>query len=120
VSRGSCPVRIVAKNTGSAVRVYLPRDFIGPFTSSTESGGVDLSDAVKQNYTPFSEDRTAAKGFIGDWTSSGYGDVIQAGAEWTGDELIASSKWGRVKVYYTDELNVAGGGFFSSWSKGFK
>ncbi|KAG8958652.1 hypothetical protein FRC00_002466 [Tulasnella sp. 408] len=66
-----------------------------------------------------SNDRLAAKGFIGDWSSSGYGDVVQAGTEWTGDELFASSKWGRVKVFYTDELNAAGGGFFSSWFKGF-
>ncbi|KAG9044249.1 hypothetical protein FS837_008568 [Tulasnella sp. UAMH 9824] len=82
------------------------------------NGGLDLSDAVKQNYTPFSEDRLAAKGFIGDWVSSGYGDVVQAGTEWTGDELVATSKWRRVKVYYSDEVNATGAGFFSSWFKG--
>ncbi|KAG8913417.1 hypothetical protein FRC00_002436 [Tulasnella sp. 408] len=119
LSRGTCPFRLVAKTSGGTVRIYLPRNFIGPFTSSTENGGLDLSNAVKQNYTPFSEDRLAAKGFIGDWSSSGYGDVVQAGTEWTGDELFASSKWGRVKVFYTDELNAAGSGFFSSWLKGF-
>ncbi|KAG9050162.1 hypothetical protein FS837_007461 [Tulasnella sp. UAMH 9824] len=121
LSRGNCPFRLLAKSSGGTVTIYLPRNFIGPFTSSTENGGLDLSDAVKQNYTPFSEDRLAAKGFIGDWSSSGYGDidVVQAGTEGTGDELFASSKWGRVKVFYTDELNAAGGGFFSSWFRGF-
>ncbi|KAG8913418.1 hypothetical protein FRC00_002437 [Tulasnella sp. 408] len=97
LSRDSCSFRLVVK----------------------KNGGLDLSDAVKQNYTPFSEDRQAAKGFIGDWSSSGYGDVVQAGTEWTGDELVATSKWRRVKVFYNDEVNATGAGFFSSWFKGF-
>lgn len=118
LSRGSCSFRLVVKSTSGTVRVYLPRNFIGPITSSTENGGLDLSDAVKQNYTPFSEDRLAAKGFIGDWSSSGYGDIVQAGTEWTGDELVATSKWKRVKVFYSDECNATGAGFFSSWFKG--
>ncbi|KIO21615.1 hypothetical protein M407DRAFT_28823 [Tulasnella calospora MUT 4182] len=121
LSRSNCSFRLVAQGYHGGVRIYLPRDFVGPITSSTEYGALDLSDAVKQNYTPFSEDKATAKGFIGDWPGSGYGDAIQAGAEWTGDEIIAGSKHGRIRVSYNDELNAAGavGGFFSSWFKGF-
>ncbi|KIO21614.1 hypothetical protein M407DRAFT_28822 [Tulasnella calospora MUT 4182] len=119
LSRRDCPFRLVAQSSNGTVTVYIPRDFIGPITSSTDNGGLDLSDAVKPNYYPFSEDRKAVKGFIGDWTSSGYGDILQSGAEWTGDELVVGSKNGRVKVYYIDELNAVGGGFFSSLFRGF-
>ncbi|KAG8975240.1 hypothetical protein FRC05_006183 [Tulasnella sp. 425] len=116
LSRHSCSFRLVAESSNGNVTVYLPRDFTGPVTSSTDNGGLDLSNAIKQNYTPFSEDKKVAKGFIGDWSSSGYGEAMQAGAEWTGDEVVAGSKNGRVKLYYIDEFN-AGGGFFSSWFK---
>ncbi|KAG8950323.1 hypothetical protein FRC04_007765 [Tulasnella sp. 424] len=116
LSRHNCSFRLVAESPNGTITVYLPRDFTGPITSSTDNGGLDLSNAIKQNYTPFSEDQKVAKGFIGDWSSSGYGEAMQAGAEWTGDELVADCKNGRVKLYYIDEFN-AGGGFFSSWFK---
>ncbi|KAG9044248.1 hypothetical protein FS837_008567 [Tulasnella sp. UAMH 9824] len=120
LSRSNCAFRLVAQSYHGGVRVYLPRDFVGPISSSTDYGSLNLSDGVKQNYTPFSEDKGAAKGFIGDWSGSGYGDVIQAGTEWTGDELITSSKHGRVRVYYIDEFTeYAAVGRFSSWYKGF-
>ncbi|KAG9050161.1 hypothetical protein FS837_007460 [Tulasnella sp. UAMH 9824] len=119
LSRRSCPFRLVAQSSNGAVTVYIPRDFIGPITSTTDNGGLDLSDAIKQTYYAFSEDGKATKGFIGDWTSSGYGDILQSGGEWVGDELVVGSKNGRVKVYYIDELNAASGGFFSSLFRGF-
>ncbi|KAG8975239.1 hypothetical protein FRC05_006182 [Tulasnella sp. 425] len=118
LSRINCPFRLVAESWNGTVTVYLPRSFVGPVTSSTGNGRLDLSDAVKQNFTLFSDlDRRATKGFIGDWSSSGYGEVTQAGAEWMGDEIIAGTKNGSVKVRYIDEFNASGGGFFSSWFK---
>ncbi|KAG8993714.1 hypothetical protein FRB90_000614 [Tulasnella sp. 427] len=120
LSRTTCPFRLSANSHNGGVKVYIPRDFIGPLTSATDNGGLDLSDMVKRNHTPFSEDGKICKGFIGDWSSSGYGDVIQAGKEWKGDELVVGSKNGRVKVFYSDELNNTSGpsrGGFFGWFK---
>ncbi|KAG9050160.1 hypothetical protein FS837_007459 [Tulasnella sp. UAMH 9824] len=118
LSRRNCPFRLTAKSWNGRVSVYLPRDFIGTLTSSTDNGGLDLSEGIKRNYNIFYEDRKAAKGFIGDWSSSGYGHAVQSGAAWTGDELVVSSKNGRVKVSYVDEFNSSSGGFFSSLFRG--
>ncbi|KAG8903890.1 hypothetical protein FRC01_008941, partial [Tulasnella sp. 417] len=119
LERRNCPFRLAAQSWNGRVSVYLPRDFIGTLNSSTDNGGLDLSEEIKRNYNMFSEDRKATKGFIGDWSSSGYGNAFQSGAEWAGDELVISSKNGRVKVSYVDEFVPASGGFFSSLFRGF-
>lgn len=120
LSRRNCPFRLTAQSGNGRVSVYLPRDFIGTLTSSTNNGRLDLSEGIKRNYNVFSDDQRAAKGFIGDWSSSGYGDAVQMGAAWTGDELVVGSRNGAVKVSYVDEFNSAGGGgFFGSLFRGF-
>ncbi|KAG8897449.1 hypothetical protein FRC01_011331 [Tulasnella sp. 417] len=118
LERRNCPFRLTAQSWNGRVSVYLPRNFVGTLNSSADNGGLDLSEGIKRNFNTFSEDRKTTKGFIGDWSSSGYGDAVQSGAEWTGDELVVSSKNGRVKVSYVDEFIPASGGFFSSLFRG--
>ncbi|KAH8116222.1 hypothetical protein DFH11DRAFT_1876733 [Phellopilus nigrolimitatus] len=92
----SFALRVAAKNGG--VRVYVPRRFVGPLTTRTRNGWVQLSPALAARVTNFSEVRGTRKGFVGNYAASGYGN-----GEWQGSSLDISCENGRIKLFFADE-----------------
>ncbi len=69
---------------------------------------MSFSQDVHSHLLLFSRTDGTGKGFIGDWASSGYGDLVEANGEegkarWPGDELVLMSDHGNVKVVFSDE-----------------
>jgi len=86
-----------AVSTHGSVTVHIPRSFQGLLTVSTR-GGVSFSSQLSEHVTTFSELNNTRKCFVGDLSS--WGEAV----EWTGDEVTAETKHGRVKVQYVDEV----------------
>jgi len=101
-------MKINVSSSNGAVDVYLPRSFSGPVQLKTYYGEIRNSNGIVPNLNIFSEVDRVQKSFLGDfkheeWTSD---------AEWEGDELLAETRNGNVKLHYMDEPSVANPGFF--------
>jgi hypothetical protein len=92
---------MTASSRNGSVAVYLPRSFHGFLTLSSANGSIVFSDAVSPNVTTFSHVTTTKRCFMGDLTA------VPESGEWSGDELVANSHNGKVKVFYVDEIKSA-------------
>ena len=101
-------MKLNISSANGAVDVYLPRSFTGPVQLKTGHGEIRNSNGIMPNLNIFSEVDRLQKSFLGDfkheeWTSD---------EEWQGDELIAETRNGSVKLHYMDEPLTATPGFF--------
>jgi len=101
LSRKNQRFSLTAKSNEGAVTVCIPPDFQGPISYTIRDGHALLSDRIKQHMTPFSTVSGTRRAFIGDWSSSGYGEDSKV--EWQGDELVVSTDEGDIKLFYADE-----------------
>jgi len=93
---------------GYSVVVGIPRSFVGPFNISISGGSIVLSSALLRNVMIFSDSLDSSyrnsirrrKGFIGAYTTSGYGS-----GEWLGSKLDIDCSNKHIKVFYVDELS---------------
>jgi len=103
------PFHLTAHSTHNSVTLYIPRSYEGLL--QTNGCSTTFSDRLAEHVTTFSESDSANQYFVGDfshWTEGQDG--------WKGDEVILTSKHGRVKVLYIDEVGpppVKGKGFLS-------
>jgi len=92
-------IEMTATSKNGSVALYLPRSFNGFLTLSSVNGAIIFSDAVLQNLTTFSHVGATKRCFLGDFV----GATLPEGGEWSGDELVASSTNGKIKLFYVDE-----------------
>ena len=116
----SLPVKIEASSKNGSVHIYIPRTFRGPMQLSTANGSIRLSDAVKMQTHVFSDLRGVQRGFLGAFDTSEW----RGSENWVGDELLAETKNGSVKVFFDDEATTGWGkpkppSFFSKLFSGF-
>jgi len=86
-----------------AVKIEIPRDFRGPLKLGTFNGSVRLSDAVRAQSTDFGEVAGALVCFVGDFTGFDGTDK----SDWEGDDIIADTKNGEVRVSYSEESGAS-------------
>ncbi|KAF8918864.1 hypothetical protein CPB85DRAFT_1279114 [Mucidula mucida] len=95
-SRSDPSFRLDVSSQNGGVRVYIPRDFQGPIAITHGNGSVKLSDQVAAATSAFTDVNKVTRCFIGDLRLWKEGD-------WDGDELIAESRNGGIRVYFNDE-----------------
>jgi hypothetical protein len=97
-----------AFSADGSIHLRIPRDFIGLIRHRNGDGSTIFSPAILPHVVTFHSHKKDRLSFIGDFTSSGYGD----GADWKGDEIDVESKDGHIKLYFIDEPQVPRQGFF--------
>jgi len=108
VSRRAKRFRLFAKSRNGPVTVSIPRNFFGPVSFATRNGKVLFSDDVQNSMMLFGRSAQVGKGFIGDFSCSGYGDETEgvgknAKVKWDGDELDLASDNSSIRVSFADE-----------------
>jgi hypothetical protein len=94
-------MHITATSKNGTVTLYLPRSFRGFLTLSSKNGSVVFSEEFSRCVTRFSDVSHTERSFVGDLSS-----WVDRDEEWQGDEVIATSPNGRVKLLYIDEVKV--------------
>ena len=95
------PFHLNATSKNGSVHVYLPRSFEGFMTLSSKNGNVVVSDAMSSRMITFSDVSSTLRCFVGE-----KGKWDTGGDEWNGDEVVASTCSGKVKVCYVDEVKT--------------
>jgi hypothetical protein len=95
------PFLLNATSKNGSTYVYLPRSFEGFMTLSSKNGSVVVSDAMSSRMITFSDVSSTLRCFVG-----GKGKWDTGGDEWSGDEVVASTCSGKVKVCYVDEVKT--------------
>jgi len=94
------PFCLTAQSTHNSLTVCLPRSYEGLLKTTANHGrSVTFSNQLTKHLTTFSEIDSTKTCFVGDLTEWKDGQ-----ADWKGDEVILSSKHGRIKVWYVDEV----------------
>ena len=103
-------IQLNAASYNGAVAVYLPRSFRGFLTLSSKNGSIVFSDAVAAQVATFSHVGLTKRCFMGV-----IADALQDVGEWSGDEVVASSHNGKIRVFYVDEAKASktSPGFFA-------
>jgi hypothetical protein len=86
----------MANGSNGSVHIRIPRSFQGPITATAHSGSVIFSEQITANLTTFDGVDSTRRSFVGDlsqWTDN-----------WQGDEVVAETRNGGVKVQYDDEV----------------
>jgi hypothetical protein len=105
------PLRITAYSRNGNVTLYLPRSFRGFLTLTSQNGSVVFSERVSPCVTTFSDVSGTQRCFVGDLSTWVDRDEV-----WEGDELVASSHNGNVRLLFLDEAGEEKerkGGFWS-------
>ncbi|TDL24529.1 hypothetical protein BD410DRAFT_719430, partial [Rickenella mellea] len=93
------PFRLTVTANNGGVTVAIPRSFCGPLTTITRNGWVSIDSSLAPHVTTFSEVKGTRKCFVGDFSSSNYGQE-----EWNGSSLEVDCHNGKIKVRYVDEV----------------
>jgi hypothetical protein len=102
IPQNACrPVRITASSEHGNVTLYLPRSFCGFLTLTSKNTTVVFSEQFSQHVTTLSDVSGTHRCFVGDLSNWVNRDEV-----WEGDELIASSHDGKVKLLYLDEVDA--------------
>ncbi|KAF9525459.1 hypothetical protein CPB83DRAFT_897055 [Crepidotus variabilis] len=90
---------ITVKSQNGSITVHLPRTFRGPIRLKTVNGSMKVSEAIRTNWTQFSDMGGVRRSFLGHFDVSEF----TPGQEWEGDDLSVEGVNGGIKLVYDDE-----------------
>lgn len=90
------PFSLHAETSNGAMKVLLPRDYVGPVVMSTHNGGYKTSNDVNRACRVVSEGPRERRLFFGDLSSYN-------AANWAGDDVNLTTKNGSVRLGFVGE-----------------